>query len=378
MHDLDLIDLSGPLADAILETTESPIVILSPDGSIARFNKASETLTGYSAAEAIGRKVWDFLIVDEEIDAVRGVFEQTFAADIPTHFTNYWKTKDARRRHLKWSNKTLLNKNGDVTNILATGIDITDIESTERRLSEVQFELLHMSRLSTLGEIATSIAHELNQPLTAAASLIGAVSLTLKKKSNGELCPQIELLDDAVDEIRRASEIMHQMRDFVRKHKTTRTPHDVNKIVEEASAIALIGADAQKIKVTTNLGNNIGEAPLDRIQIQQVVINLIRNAIDAMKESPERRLTISTQRNDGMIAIKVEDTGSGIPEELKTRLFEPFVTSKDDGLGVGLSISKSIIDAHQGEISATNLNSGGCIFTCKVPAGGHDQLDDNS
>jgi two-component system sensor kinase FixL len=227
-----------------------------------------------------------------------------------------------------------------------------------------------------MGEMATSIAHELNQPLTAAASLAGAVALTLIRTECKERHKDaIDQLNDAVSEILRASEIIRQMRDFVRKRRSEKSLHDVNKVVEEASAIALIGTESFGISVRTDYGNNVGQAVIDRIQIQQVVTNLIRNAIDAMRESSERRLTITTEKIDGMIEVRVEDTGIGIPESIRKKLFEPFVTTKPDGTGIGLTISKSIIDSHQGEILTESKNGPGSIFVMRVPAGGDGERD---
>ena len=248
--------------------------------------------------------------------------------------------------------------------------DITEQRATERRLADTQFELRHASRVGAMGEMATSIAHELNQPLTAAASFIEAVSLSLRKKDNPpRLEDAVVLLDEAVSEIRRASKIIRQMREFVRKRRSAKAVHKVNKVVEEACAIAVIGADEYGVDVETRFGADVGTASIDRIQIQQVVINLIRNAIDAMQESEAKHLTISTAMKDGMIEIRVADTGVGIPTAIRPRLFEPFATSKADGMGVGLSISKSIVDAHQGEIFATENNESGSIFVVRLPIG---------
>ncbi len=505
MQNTDLSGIGENIVDEILDTVETPIALLDGDGVILRFNHACEALTEYSEAEAVGQKVWDFLIVDEEIEVVRQVFAQTCLDDLPTHYTNYWKTKSGRRRLLRWSNKTIRNQTGDVVIVLASALDVTDLKSiehdlvesqaflrsivdacpvaiitadddgriltfsrqaeltfqrketdvigknihmlmpepdrsshddymghylrtgeeriidrartvkalrsngenfpailhvseftdgrrifvgfiedisekeeTERRLADTQFQLQHAGRVGAMGEIATSIAHELNQPLTAAASLAGAVSLTLKKAKCERCDEAIALLDDVVGEIRRASQIIFQMREFVRKRKTAMSLHGVNKIVEDAAALAIIGADAEGIEVKWDLSPEVGELSLDRVQIQQVVTNLIRNAIDAMHSSPRKVLTISTKKTSGGASVSIADTGPGLNDELKDKLFEPFVSDKDDGMGVGLSISKSIIDAHQGEISAANLDSGGCVFTFKLPAGAHGETGDHS
>ena len=489
-------EFGAHFADEILDTVETPITVLDLDGNILRFNRICENLTQYSASEAIGRKIWEFLIVEEEVDLVREVFAKTCAEEFPTHFTNQWKTKSGERRLLKWANKPLRGKNGKIFAILATAIDITDLKSTEAelsgsqaflrsvidaspvsvitidakgkvltfskkaeatfgfseaevvgnnismlmpepdrskhdgymerylttreprivgrarpvtslrkngeefpsilhvsefdngeplfvgfveditekratelRLSETQTQLQHAGRVGAMGEIATSIAHELNQPLTAAASLVGAVSLTLKKAGFDETDDARSLLDDAVTEIRRASEIIRQMRDFVRKKKTSKSIQNVNKVVEDAGAIALIGAEAEGVDVDWRLSDDVGDISLDRIQIQQVLTNLIRNAVDAMRDSKDRRLLITTSKRDDNVEVTIQDTGCGISDQIKEQLFEPFVTDKPDGVGVGLAISKSIIDAHQGEIFAKNASSGGCEFTFRLPTG---------
>lgn len=498
-------DISDSFVDEILDTVETPIALLDGDGVILRFNHACEMLTEYSEAEVIGSKVWDFLIIDEEIEAVQRIFAKTRSEDLPTHYMNHWKTKKGTQRLLKWSNKTLRKPTGEVAVVLATAVDITELrsiehdltesqaflrsiidaspiaiitiddtgriltfsqqaeitfeyqetdvlgknvnmlmpepdhslhdsyldtylktgekriigngrpikamrsngeafpavlhvseftngecifvgfveditkrEETERRLSETQFQLQHAGRVGAMGEIATSIAHELNQPLTAAASLTGAVSLTLKKAACERCDEAIEMLDDVVGEIQRASEIIQQMREFVRKRKTAKSLHNVNKIVEDAGALAIIGADAEGITVTWALSPDVGEMLLDRIQIQQVVTNLIRNAIDAMQDAPRKQLVITTCSTGDGVEVSIADTGHGLCNDIKDKLFEPFVSGKDDGMGVGLSISKSIIDAHQGELDAKNLDSGGCVFTFKLPARAHGEVGDRS
>jgi len=504
MTDDILKKLGGSLASQILETVDTLVVILDRYGEVIFFNRACQLLSGFTTEEAIGRKVWEFLILDEEIDAVRRTFEELTAGNAPAHFTNYWKTKNGAPRIIEWSNNTLKDEDGSPAYILGTGIDITETRSkeaalyesksflrsivdaspvaiitsdekgtmlsfsrkaevifgykesealgqnltllipepdrsrhdqylnhyletgerriigkarqvmalkkngerfpvalhtnefhdgerifigfiedrseqiaTEQRLEDVKNQLQHMGRISAMGEIATSIAHELGQPLTAAASLAGAVSLTLRKVEFPQRDDAISHLNETVSEIRRASEIIRQMRDFMRKHKTAKSLHDVNHVVEEAIAIALIGAEAGGVHVTTNLGSDVGEAALDRIQIQQVIINLIRNSIDAMQDVEEKHLTISTAKRGDFIEVKVSDTGHGFSDNVKKRLFEPFFTTKEEGMGIGLAISKSIIDAHQGEIIIVETESLGAMFIIKLPVGDYDETTEN-
>ena len=247
--------------------------------------------------------------------------------------------------------------------------DVTAQRAAERRLAETQAQLQHAGRLGAMGEMASTIAHELNQPLTAAASLLGAAQLTLEKNPDKRSAKAVDLLEESVAEIRRASDIIRQMRDFIRKRKTARSLHDISNVVEEASTVALIGAEAEGIGVSKDLQPGLPVALVDRVQIQQVVTNLVRNAMDAMADAPKRRLSIATAYRNGMVEITISDTGPGIDGDIMPRLFEPFATTKDNGTGIGLSISKSIIDAHQGTISAKNKNDGGCIFTVSLPAG---------
>ncbi len=490
--------VNAALARAIMATSEAPIVVLSQNGEIIEFNQACETITGYAASEAVGRKVWDFLLLPDEIDDVRAVFEKTRSDGLPTHFTNSWRTKTGGSRLIEWTNTSIDDNNGGVACVLATGIDVTDVKrheqalheskaflqsiinaspvavvtinnsgevitfsraaertfgyseeeirgrnirlvmpepdrsqhdqymkdyretgcvriigsaretralrkngetfpailhvsefvnceqifvgfiediadrrATESRLAETQSQLQHTGRLAAMGEIAASIAHELNQPLTAAASLAGAVSLELRKHDARDYGEVGEMLDDVVSEVRRASEIIRQMRDFIRKRKTAKSLHNINAVIEDAAAIALLGVETSGVRVLRRFDENLGEALLDRIQLQQVVINLIRNAIDAMENVPFRELTISTDRRDDLIEIKVADTGCGIMPDLADRLFDPFVTTKDDGMGIGLSISKSIIEAHGGRISAEPNTPRGSVFIIRVPIAGN-------
>lgn len=245
--------------------------------------------------------------------------------------------------------------------------DMSDADAAERRLNDMRAQLHHAGRLSALGEMTTTIAHEINQPLTAAASLAAAASLILLKHDKSSPDRATPLIDEAVSEIRRASEIIHQMRDFAKKRRTTRSLNEINKVVEDAGAIGLIGAAGDGVEIEYNLGADVGSANIDRLQIQQVLANLIRNAVDAMHDAPVKRITITTAKSNGHIEISVADTGHGIEPAVRARLFEPFVTSKEDGLGIGLSITKSIIDAHQGEIIALDNDQKGTIFRVRLP-----------
>jgi two-component system sensor kinase FixL len=241
--------------------------------------------------------------------------------------------------------------------------DLTQRREGERLLHEVQSELLHISRLSTMGEMASSLAHELNQPLSAIANYLQG-SKRLLQNSRDERAPVImEAMDKAADQAVRAGQVIQRLRDFVARGETEKRIESIKKLVEEASALALVAAKDHLVRVDLRLDPAIDLVLVDKIQIQQVLLNLLRNALEAMQASDRRELHVSTSPvDDSMIAVDVADTGSGISSDVASRLFQPFVTTKRQGMGVGLSISRTIIESHGGQITVRPNPGGGTIF----------------
>ena len=232
----------------------------------------------------------------------------------------------------------------------------------DARLLGLQAELFHAARLGAAGRMAAALAHELNQPLTATASSLGAARRLL---AGGELdLPTTqEVIAEAADQARRAGQIVRRLRDFVARGETEKRFEDVITIVEEAAALSLVGADALGVTTCFGFDPNVSAAFVDPIQIQQVLVNLTRNAIEAMAGRPERRLALETAlTGDGMIEIAVTDTGPGLPADVADRLFEPFVSTKRNGMGLGLSICRSIVDAHGGRLWHEANPGGGTVF----------------
>jgi two-component system sensor kinase FixL len=241
--------------------------------------------------------------------------------------------------------------------------DLTERQANEFRLHEVQAELLHISRLSTMGEMASTLAHELNQPLAAIANYLQG-SKRLLKNSGDEHAPLIrEALDKAAEQAVRAGEVIRRLRDFVARAETERRIESINKLVEEASALALVGAKERSVRVSYELDPAVDLVLVDKVQIQQVLLNLLRNALEAMENSERRELVIATKPTvDGLIAVTVADTGAGIAPDMAPRLFQPFITTKRQGMGIGLSISRTIIESHGGHIAAQPNPGGGTLF----------------
>ena len=234
-------------------------------------------------------------------------------------------------------------------------------------MQELQTELVHVSRLTALGEMASALAHEINQPLSAITNYLKGSKMLL----NRDEIPR-ERVNDALDraaaEALRAGEIIRRLREFVARGETERNVESLSKLIEEASALALVGAKQHGVRVDMRFDRSADRVLVDKVQIQQVVLNLIRNGIDAMEDSARKKLSIGVALDEQKRAlVQVSDTGSGIDAEALQRLFQPFFTTKAAGMGVGLSISRTIIEAHGGHLRARNAESGGAVFEFTLP-----------
>ncbi len=240
-----------------------------------------------------------------------------------------------------------------------------------RELAELQSELIHVSRLTELGQMVSALAHEVNQPLTAAASYVRAGRRLVHASEIGKAD---EALQKAVDQVTRASQVIQRLRQFVRKAEAQRGLEDVRQVVEEAAALALLGAEGRGVHLEMDLAPDTPLVSIDKVQIQQVLVNLIRNAVEAMQAAPSRELLIRTGMSaDGMVEVSVADSGPGLAAEVRQKLFQPFVTTKAAGMGVGLSICRSIIEAHGGRMWLAD-GPGGADFRFTLPAAGEDAV----
>jgi two-component system sensor kinase FixL len=241
--------------------------------------------------------------------------------------------------------------------------DLTERQKTEARLQELQAELVHISRLTAMGEMASTLAHELNQPLSAIANYLKGSRRLLEGSADGNAATVRDAVDKAAAQALRAGDIIRRLRDFVARGENERSVEQARKLIEEASALALVGAKNLGVRARFNFDPAVDFVLVDKIQIQQVLLNLMRNAIEAMEGMERRELTILVQAADaGMATISVGDTGRGIAPDIADRLFQPFATTKPTGMGVGLSICRTIIEAHGGQIWAEPNPGGGAVF----------------
>jgi two-component system sensor kinase FixL len=248
--------------------------------------------------------------------------------------------------------------------------DLTERQETLLRLQDLQSELAHVGRVSEMGTLASSLAHELNQPLTAVASYCESARDLLGGDMEEETIAMIrEAMDEAAKQSVRAGQIVRRLRDFMSHGETERHVESLQRLINEANALGLVGSREHGIDVQVSLDPRADLVFVDRIQVQQVLVNLIRNAIDAMVDAPVRKLSIRTARQAGFTRVTVEDTGSGINETIAEQLFQPFVTSKQNGMGIGLSICRTIVQAHGGRIWFEPGSNGGTAFHFTLPSG---------
>ena len=257
--------------------------------------------------------------------------------------------------------------------------DLTERQEAERRIQDLQAELLHASRLSVMGQMASTMAHELNQPLTAVTNYL-ETGRQLLAAGAGRPERIVEMMEKAIGQAQRAGDVIRRLRGFVSKGETERRIQSLNKLVEEALALALVGARQRGVRAWLELDHTLPPVLVDHVQIQQVVLNLVRNAIEAMEQIERRELRIGTRAvpEQGTVEIIVADTGPGIAPELADRLFQPFVTTKATGMGLGLSICREIVEAHHGRLTTAPGSSGGTVFRVTLPIASREGAADVS
>lgn len=353
---------------SILDTVPDAMVVIDAQGMIQSFSSAAERLFGWTGPEVRGRNVR--VLMPEPYRQAHDGYLQRYARTGEKRIIGIGRVVvGARKDGSTFPMELSIGETAGGTPFFTGFVrDLSERQQTESRLQDLQAELVHVSRLLAMGEMASTLAHEINQPLSAIAHLL-AGSRRLLERGREEDRPKVEeAMDKAAAQALRAGEIIHRMRAFVARGDSERAVESLRKIIEEASALALIGAREHRVHVRFELDPGAGHIFADRVQIQQVLLNLIRNAMEAMQQSATRELLISTAVNaPGAALVSVIDTGSGISDEIGDQLFKPFMTTKAHGMGVGLSISRSIIESHGGQIWAEANPRGGAIFQFTLP-----------
>jgi len=354
---------------SILETVPDAMVVIDERGRIISFSKAAERLFGFAEAELLGENV-STLMPSPDRERHDGYLERYLTTG-EKRIIGIGRLVAGRRRdgttfpmELSVGEANL----GDERVFTGFVRDLTERQDYEKRLHTVQSELAHVSRVTAMGTLATSIAHELNQPLTAIANYVETASEMLAADPSEPTIALIrEALEECAKEAVRAGQIVRRLRDYISRGETERQIVSLTRLVSEASALAFVGAGTQSVDLTIRIGAD-DRVLVDRVQIQQVLLNLIRNAVEAMHDQPHGRLTISAlPRENGFIEVVVSDSGPGLAPEIAANLFAPFHSTKATGMGVGLSISRTIVEAHEGRIWADGSPYGGTSFHFTVP-----------
>ena len=361
----------------ILRTAPDAALVIDHVGRIISFNAQAERQFGYTEAEIRGQNVR--MLMPEPYKGEHDGYLQRYADTGEKRIIGKDRVVAAQRRDGSTFPITLAVgeiRSGDTVYFTGFIRDLTERADAEAQLQQLHGEVARLSRLNELGEMASTLAHELNQPLSAIANYVQG-SVRLLKDADFDAAPMLRTaLEETAKQSLRAGKIIHHLRESATHGVAEMKPESLRSIVEEAAALALSGSREKGIRAVFDYRARGDEVFADRVQIQQVLINLIRNAGEAMRDRPRRQLTITTtDAPTAMIAVEVADTGPGIGEDIAGQLFTPFVTSKPGGMGIGLAISKRIIESHDGEIGVTRNADGGATFRFTLPVAAEDTDD---
>ena len=352
----------------VIDTARDGMIVIDASGTVLLYNAACERLFGYPAQDVLGNNV-------------RMLMTQRDRKSHDTYIRNYLRSgkakvigigrdvtgrrKDGSTVPMRLSVGELRDDSG-VAYFIGTLHDLTETLRARARIEELQSELMQVARASAVGEMGSALAHELTQPLAAVVGFVEA-SAALIRRGDGETPEVHEYMDQAVAQSLRAGAVVRMMREFTGRGDTERTVEDINAVVEEICELATLGTASDGIDLDLNLAPGLPPVLIDHVQIQQVVLNLVRNGIDALGDCGTGTITVATAPGSDMVEVVVADDGPGLPEEVRERVFEPFVSTKPDGIGIGLSICRTIVEAHGGTIALDTGMRRGTRFRFSVP-----------
>jgi two-component system sensor kinase FixL len=354
------------LLSAMERTSSDAIITIDDRGNVQSFNPAAERLFGYREDEVVGRNV-------------KMLMPPHFRAEHDGYLQRYLRTGEKRiigigrvvAGEKKDGSTFPLELSVGETEVNGTKVfvgfirDLTGIQTEQRRVQELQRELFHVSRLGEMGQVASSLAHEVNQPLAAIMNYLQVGRQLVTETADGG--PIGGILEKVEAQTGRAADIVKRLRAFIDRRDVERRPESLNKVIEEALALGIVGPASRATRVRLQLLPDLPDVIIDRVQIQQVVVNFVRNAVDAMEQMPHRELTIRSSLSGAEARVEVCDVGPGVAPEIAGRLFSAFVTTKEQGMGVGLSICKAIIENHGGRIGHQANEGGGTTFFFTLP-----------
>ena len=349
---------------SILSTVPDAMIVIDERGTIVSFSAAAERLFGYTQAEVAGSNV-SMLMPSPYRERHDGYLERYLRTG-ERHIIGIGRVVFAMRKDGSTFPMELSVGEASGEGLrLFTGFirDLTDRQRTQERLEELQSELIHVARVSAMGTMASTLAHELNQPITAVANYVEAVRDMLTEPDPEDFPEIREALQDAAGEAMRAGHIVRRLRDFVARGEVEKTVESLPNLINEAAAFGMLGMQEKSIQMTIDIDHDAASVLVDKVQIEQVLVNLIRNAVEAMGSSARRLLTIRSGLDQpGFVRVTVADTGPGVAPEVAAQLFKAFVSTKSNGMGLGLSICRTIVEANGGRIWMEPAEGGGTQF----------------
>lgn len=356
--------------DALLDAAVDAIVAIDQKGLIIRFNKAAEAMFGYSAGEVTGQPL-EILMAPGEINGHQDFVERYLRTGAKRIIGRGREVRARRRDGSLFPASLSVGEARSPEGLRFIGLvrDLTSQKQAEEEALRHREQLMHASRLTTMGEMAAAMAHELNQPLSAIATYTAACQRLLAQ-CDGAPEEVLAALREIGAQAHRTGEVIQRMRDFTRSRASLRKLVNLEALIEEVRPLAELDAKANDVQLAIDIDPGLPAINADGVQIQQVILNLLRNGVDAMADTrtAQRALRLHAYAlPDKTIRVDITDHGHGVPEQVRERLFTPFFTTKDTGMGMGLAISRSIITAHGGKLDCSNNPGGGSTFYFTLP-----------
>lgn len=360
--------------ESVLSSVPDAMIVIDQTGEIHEFSRAAEAMFGYTADEVRGQNV--SILMPKGDSERHDDYINSYLNTGRQRIIGIGRVVVARRKDgatfpvdLKIGEAKLGEER------LFTGFirDLSDQQRSELRMRELQSELVHFSRLSAVGTMASAMAHELNQPLTAVANYLEAGRDLLDTPNEESLAMLHEALDEAAKQSVRAGKIVRKLRDYVSRGEISVRPVEVRSLVVDSISLARMGGQGKAVNIVSLVGEEFPRVSADPIQVQQVFLNLMRNAFEALEDSEDAEVVISARLlSDQMAEFEICDNGPGVSAEIIDHLFRPFTSSKSSGMGLGLSICQTIIEAHGGTIVARSVAGEGTCFMFTLPRADDD------
>jgi len=351
---------------SIFDTAPEAMIVINHAGIIQSYGRSAERMFGWRPSEVLGRNI--SMLMPEPYRSQHDRYVERYLSTGEKRIIGIGRIVVGERKG--GSTFPMELAVGEVSGParVFTGFvrDLTELREHEAQVQELQAEVVHISRLSAMGEMASTLAHELNQPLSAIANYLNGAGKLIGRGPDSETKIR-EAISKASEQALRAGDIIRRLRDFLARGEGERKVESLAKLVHEACGLALVGAKQGGIDVRYKMDPHLDRVVVDRVQIQQVIVNLVRNSVDATQGRERAQLDVATSVSDGVATVIIADNGPGLDELVAAKLFQPFVTTKTNGMGVGLSICRTIVEAHGGGIWAEANPGGGALFRFTVP-----------